>query len=386
MEGVNSEYGRLKKVLVGRADGFRLPALEHDPLICERTIGSEYKLLGEPYPEKVIKEANQSLDNLSNILKENGVEVVRPPIGLPDKRNHCSEAGNRGYSTRDVMIVIEDILYLTPTCHQSRATEPESCFREIIDMYSDRNKLVDLRSDKWKNIAADKTRNFMYNDNKIEKEYLTEIKKKLLSLSIDIDIAAVKNLDSNNKILTNEVPIFDAANLLFINKSTILYLVSCSANWNGFVTFSEIMFKNHNIKVVPIPSSIYSGTHLDSTLCVLNNKYILFCEERISRKQVYELCGIYGYPDINNNYIGVTKEDIYDVGLFRDDQNFASIYIGMNLLALTPDILIVEEKQINLISKLKKFGFKILTVAYPHMRSMGGGIHCTTLPLVRELI
>ena len=56
----------------------------------------------------------------------------------------------------------------------------------------------------------------------------------------------------------------------------------------------------------------------------------------------------------------------------------------MNLLAIDDWTLVVESNQTKLISKLENYGFRILTVEYPHMRSMGGGIHCTTLPLVRE--
>ena len=60
MNIVNSEYGKLKSVLVGRADGFRLPDPKYEPLLSDRTIGSEYKLVGKPYPDDVINRANQS--------------------------------------------------------------------------------------------------------------------------------------------------------------------------------------------------------------------------------------------------------------------------------------------------------------------------------------
>lgn len=182
-----------------------------------------------------------------------------------------------------------------------------------------------------------------------------------------------------------KVPAFDAANIVILNPHTILYLISISGNWHGYVALSEVMARFHGISVLPVPPSIYKGTHLDSTFCVLSDKKIRYCKERITLDQVYALCGEHGYPDKLNNYICVEKDDVTDVGLVRPDQNFASTYIGMNLLALTPEKLIVEESQKNLIAKLEGHGFKILTVAYPHMRSMGGGIHCTTLPLDRDL-
>ena len=97
---------------------------------------------------------------------------------------------------------------------------------------------------------------------------------------------------------------------------------------------------------------------------------------------MYNILKNCGYHD-KAGYIPVFEEDMYDVGLFAPDQNFASVFIGMNLLAVSDDTLVVEEKQVKLIEKLENHGFKCLTVSYPHMRTMGGGVHCTTLPLAR---
>jgi len=191
--------------------------------------------------------------------------------------------------------------------------------------------------------------------------------------------------DENKLQITEEVPIFDAANILQADSKTLLYLVSISGNYHGLVHLKKVMKDNHGITVIPV-ANVYNGTHIDSTMCILNREKILYNVERMSLDVCFDLMKRCGYTDKEKNYIPVYKEDMTDVGLFSEDQNFASVYIGMNLLAISDDTLIVEEAQDKLITKLKEHGFKIITVKYPHMRSMGGGVHCTTLPLVRDMV
>ena len=61
---VSNEFGKLNSVLIGRADGFRLPAPEHEPLLRERNSAGVYNLCGKPYPKTVVDEANASLEEL----------------------------------------------------------------------------------------------------------------------------------------------------------------------------------------------------------------------------------------------------------------------------------------------------------------------------------
>jgi len=143
---VTSEYGRLRKVCIGRADGFRLPQPKHEPLLSER-IGDDPKIVGVPYPDKVIEEANQTLDDLIAALKAHDpeIEIVRSSVDAPE--NHNERVGNRGYSSRDIMMVVHDTLYLCPTIHQSRMTEAEDCYGHIIEeLRRSGNKVVDLRT------------------------------------------------------------------------------------------------------------------------------------------------------------------------------------------------------------------------------------------------
>lgn len=404
---VTSEFGKLNSVLVGRADGFRLPSHEHEPLLYERNVHGTYNHVGAPYPDHVIKEANQSLDDLCTTLRKwnPDIEIVRADLSNPN--NHTTKAGNRGYSTRDVMVVVQDTLYLCPSLHQSRQKEAEDCFQHVIDEFAARGKVVDLRTPRWNELCESPDNNLRAKSPEHERQFLADLYNHAKFLDENSGEAAYIRADDtsapaaerfasitssdyfrdklpteNTFEITEEVPIFDAANLLVVNDKQLLYLTSISGNFHGFVQLKEHMKKNHGMEVLPM-TRVYSGLHIDSTICILNKEKILYCASRISLEDAYNILKNCGFHD-KAGYIPVYEEDMHDVGLFAPDQNFASVFIGMNLLAVSEDTLVVEEKQVKLIKKLEDHGFKCLTVAYPHMRSMGGGVHCTTLPLARD--
>jgi len=405
---VDSEYGHLQKVLIGKADGFRLPTFEHEPLLDERYEAGVYDHVGEPYPAKVIEEANASLQELQEKLKAWNPNIEIVLSSMEAENNHNERVGNRGYSTRDVMIAVKDRLYLCPSVHQSRATEVEDCFPHIVDMYKEtgKDKVVDLRTPDWWRLVNSPDNNLRAKDPETEKMFLQKLREEAAaldkatmvenpnSLKTDADgqdgrFASLGDADyfscglpvENDLAITEEVPIFDAANILVGDSKTLIYLVSISGNYHGYVHLKTVMSKV-GVTVLPV-ANVYNGTHIDSTMAILNKEKILICVERMSVDVAHNIMKHCGYTD-KAHYIPVHKEDMFDVGLWNKDQDFASVYIGMNLLAVSEDTLIVEEKQERLIAKLKDHGFKIITVSYPHMRSMGGGVHCTTLPLMRS--
>ena len=326
---------------------------------------------------------------------------------MSNSNNHTPRAGNRGYSTRDVMIVVKDTLYLCPSLHQSRQKEAEECYQHVIDEFRERGKVVDLRTERWTALCEGESESLRAKSEEEETKFLSELQEQARLLDENSGTASFIRNDTtkgekgerfatitssdyfrdklptaNTLEITEEVPIFDAANLLVINDKQLLYLTSISGNYHGFVQLKSFMKKNHDMEVLPM-TQVYSGLHIDSTICVLNKEKVLYCASRISLDDAHNILKNCGFED-KAGYIPVYEEDMCDVGLFAPDQNFASVFIGMNLLAVSDDTLVVESKQVNLIKKLEEHGFNIITVSYPHMRSMGGGVHCTTLPLARD--
>ena len=56
----------------------------------------------------------------------------------------------------------------------------------------------------------------------------------------------------------------------------------------------------------------------------------------------------------------------------------------MNVLSLSPETLIIDVIQEDLIEKIRAFGFEIITTEMRQSRTLGGGFHCVTCDLERK--
>ena len=210
------------------------------------------------------------------------------------------------------MVVVQDTLYLCPSLHQSRQTEAEDCFQHVIDDFSARGKLVDLRTPRWRELCEAPDSSLRAKSPEAERRFLADLHERAAMLDegggggsgggcggdgeastppTRDDTACAETgerfatltspdyfrdkLPTENALeITEEVPIFDAANLLVVNDRQLLYLTSISGNYSGFVQLKEHMQANHGMEVLPM-SGVYSGLHIDPTICVLNERTIL---------------------------------------------------------------------------------------------------------------
>jgi glycine amidinotransferase/scyllo-inosamine-4-phosphate amidinotransferase 1 len=81
-----NEWDPLKKIVVGDATWANWPT--NDPVFrteSERTLWRESPVPAGPVPDWIIEEANQDLENLCAVLREHGVEVLRPtPVNFQE--------------------------------------------------------------------------------------------------------------------------------------------------------------------------------------------------------------------------------------------------------------------------------------------------------------
>jgi N-dimethylarginine dimethylaminohydrolase len=63
---------------------------------------------------------------------------------------------------------------------------------------------------------------------------------------------------------------------------------------------------------------------------------------------------------------------------------YASRWIGMNCLSISPDTVIVDAAQKDIITKLERARFTVVPMTLRHSRTLGGGHHCVTLDLWRQ--
>ena len=222
-----NEWGRLRSVIVGIADHAVVPPLD----ISLRTVNyadvkDDSRITSGPYPERMIEEHNEDLDNLVKFLEGESIEVIRPDR-VPTEYYHCCP--------RDTVLTYGDLAIATPMSIQKRAREHEHYSHHFDKLHVMKN---DLKDDN-------------YNLNCVG--------------------------DPDQLALNERYPKFDAANVIKANED-LLYLVSNSGNKLGAQKLQE-MFPSSRVHIL---EGIYSYMHIDSTVAFLREGLMLLNPSRIT--------------------------------------------------------------------------------------------------------
>ncbi len=334
-----NEWDPLESVLIGQATGAQVPAIDKSLLAINYAdqLKLAEKLVG-PYPQKVIEEANEDLNNLSSELEKLGVEVLRPSTELTQQKfsnPFWSAESYYQYCPRDSVLVVGDQIIESPMPLRSRYFESFG-YRDIF-------KKAMLGGAKWYSAP---------------KPFLTD------------DCYNLENINKDKLTLNEVEPCFDAANILRCGRD-LFYLVSNSGNRLGAQWLQNILGPEFKVHIL---EGIYSFMHIDSTISFLRPGLVLLNPERISPNKI---------PEPINKWDIIWCPESNDIG-FHGEYKHASPWIGMNLLMLRPDLAVVEKRQLTLIRELEKHRIDVLALDIRHARTMGGGFHCVTLDLRRR--
>ena len=130
----NNEWGDLKEIIVGSVDGAQIPTVKDKALHCidyAHLSNEQFQNIPTgPYPQKVMEETYEDLENICDKLKELGVKVHRPI-----KRDFTEKKGNDlwqvdgyyNYCPRDSMLVVGNKVIATPMTLRHRQFESETC-------------------------------------------------------------------------------------------------------------------------------------------------------------------------------------------------------------------------------------------------------------------
>lgn len=77
-------------------------------------------------------------------------------------------------------------------------------------------------------------------------------------------------------------------------------------------------------------------------------------------------------------------EKLKELGIEPIFADYRDSKLGVNSLALKPGKIVMDELAPWTAEKLSKRGIEVITTSYKEIRHHGGGIHCSTLPLVRD--
>lgn len=331
----HTEWDPLEEVIVGRADNAQIAKVDKGLFAVEyQKCGSPFNVPSGLYPQQVIEETNEDLEDLVKIFLKAGVKVRRPDVFDHSKvfqTPDWTSDGQFNYCPRDTFVVFGETIIESPMTLRARQFETIS-YKSLLMEYFHSGA-------KW--ICAPRPRL--------------------------LDSAYV--ISEGVMAITEEEPIFDAANILRIGRD-VLYLVSDSGNWAGAKWLQSVLGSEYKVHAY---DNVYSGTHVDTTITLVKPGLVVVSAERVSKKNL---------PEIFKNWDVIYLEDVYDIGFTK--LPYTSVWIAMNFMMLNPETAIVDGYQKALIKELEKRNVNVIPHTLRHARTMGGGLHCVTLDVRRS--
>lgn len=187
----------------------------------------------------------------------------------------------------------------------------------------------------------------------------------------DIEIQALDFVTNAARVVysmpKNAGLVLDAANILRLG-DTWLYLVSKSGN------LAALEWLRENITGVDIEECrFYGGVHIDSTITVLREGLVVLNSSRVNKQNC---------PHVFNGWDKIWVDDVTPQDFYQ--YPYASKWIALNMLSVSPDVVICDRHQTALIKQMEQRGLVVIPHELRHSRTLGGGFHCVTLDLVRE--
>ncbi|MCE9616094.1 MAG: inosamine-phosphate amidinotransferase 1 [Lentisphaerae bacterium] len=328
----HTEWGRLREVVVGIAEGARIPTVK-DVALHSINYGhlSDAEFARVPtgsFPPRVIEEATEDLEDFAQALRGLGIGVHRPRAADFSERHTTpdwSVDGCHAYCPRDTILTVGQQAIETPMVLRHRQTEAR-LYRHLVDT-----------------VRAPVPR--------------------LLDSLYDYSTLGVPTL-------RNEEPAFDAANCLKFGRD-ILFLISNTGNEAGREWLQAHLGPAYRVHPV---RDVYSFVHIDSTIIPLRPGLVLLNPARVNETNIPAY-----FKSWDKLYAPEPDEVPFEPGWCG-----ASKWIALNCLSLAPDLVAVEQGQTGLMRVFERHGLQCLPVRMRHARTMGGGLHCVTLDLVRE--
>lgn len=146
----------------------------------------------------------------------------------------------------------------------------------------------------------------------------------------------------------------------FVNGDEVYIGIGHGSNMLG-ATFAQSVFGD-KFKVYPIKLHA-NALHLDCTMSLLRPGLGLICRKWIVDEELPP--GLSGYT-----WIEVTEEEAF--------------WLGCNGMPLSPETTIIDSRHERVIAEVRKAGHEVIDIPYDAPSYLGGALHCSSQPLVRE--
>ena len=334
-----NEWDPLEEVIVGNPLNARFPTPDVSTQLAEFPDRELAQMPRGPFPQRIIEETAEDLNEFVRVLEELAITVKRPDTWAHEAEFstiHWVAQGFYNYCPRDIMLVVGDHIIETPTIIRSRAQETFS-YRTLLMDY--------MRSGaKWYSAP----------------------RPMLLDSLFDVDL--------NKPTPRNDEPAFDAANVLRLGQD-LIYQVSATGNEMGGEWLQSILGDKLRVHFL---KDVYYGSHIDSTFVALRPGLILCNPARINDES---MLGILKQWDV---IYSPPMENTDKYGAEYLSKCIGSDWIGMNVFSINPNLVVVDQDQKALIKLLETHGLDVIPVKLRHSKMLGGGFHCITLDIRRK--
>ena len=377
----HNEWDPLKAVVVGTVEGFS-PGLEFrnpgpKPWDCISA------LVGKAYPKWYIDEVAEDLEGLCAIFRRAGVATMRPQWSEASTRfetPNWTAAGFDIYNVRDLHVVFGDTLVVSAPSSRFRLFESYA-FHDLFYRHFFDNGF------RW--ISAPLPR--------LRGEYLHEIRRPSSDLETTEETlhqSLSRGLTQKFHYLDEHEIIFDAANIIRAGRD-ILFLVSSTGNRKAATWLANVLGADYRVHV----TNAYRSSHLDSTILPLRPGVVLLNGARVDERTCPAIftdwdkmffTEVAPVPEaeveFHQNVRVPAYNELLTLGVESLLNHISSPWAGLNVLSLDPRTVLVHDRQTDMIRMLERKGFTVVPVRMRHCYTMLGGLHCTTLDVVRASV
>lgn len=353
-----TQWGDMNAIMVGHANHACFPPSTPGfrPEINDSKIASWVDWPEGRKKDSVVERANIELDNLSKVLEEQGITVVRPgnldwkgPLKTP-----FFEVPNQYTHTcvRDSLVTMGNIVLEAAMSRRDRYFE-SLAFRSVIrHLYKHDKDML------WKSAPKPMLGDESFNDEwwyqSTEERY--------------------KKMHDYNFCITETDVLFDAADIMRAGKD-IFVQHSTTCNLSGIEWLTREL-RPHGIRVhkVRFPYDL-CPSHLDCTFQLLRPGLVLTNPERPIADEDAKI-----FKDNGWEFVDAPQPNNPERPVFSQ----SSKWLSMNILPLGRNKIVVEEQETNTQDLLRNLGFEVIAVPFRNVYEFGGSLHCATWDISRE--
>lgn len=376
----HNEWDPLKVVVVGSMEKFA-PGLEFSASCDSEVRERASQLAWKAFPTSYVEEVMEDLEGLCTVFRQGGVTVLRPQwredaahFATPN----WAASGYDIYNVRDLHVVFGNTLVTSAPSSRFRLFETYA-FREILYTH--------FFEDGFRWIAAPTPR--------LHGEYLHEIERPVSELEAVEDAMHRKlshGVTERFHRLDEDEVIFDAANIIRAGRD-VLFLVSSTGNRKAARWLANALGSDYDVHL----THAYRSSHLDSTILPLREGVALLNGARVSRDtvpRIFEHWEQIFFTDVaplpeaevrfHQSHRRPVYEELRSLGVESALNHISSPWAGLNVMSIDPKTVLVHDRQTAMMRVLESKGFTVVPVQMRHCYSMLGGLHCTTLDVVRD--